>query len=182
MAAGPDSPRFGRRAPGTGAGMLVTKIQPAQWKPGWSFATLHSKLEGRAHRLLMPTSISKLTEQNVSVPQRQDALRAYAVEQGWRPSDEIAYYPDTEAVANGHLLVEHGLDNTAVITFLRSDFPFTQLDWAMQHRLLAISYNNLVDWHLFTDRNGVLKVYNRSKPFVHEYLSVHQSTQTYGGL
>ncbi len=120
----------------------------------------------------IPRPLWKLTERGVPEPQRRDALRAYANDNGWRPSDEILWYPETEGFANGHLLVEHGLDNTAVISFLPFDQQFQQLRWADQHRLLGISYNNLVDWHLFPDRDGMLHVYNRVKPIRPNYSRV----------
>jgi type I restriction-modification system DNA methylase subunit len=114
-----------------------------------------------------------LTEMTLSPSQRGEWLQRFARDNGWHPSDQIEEYPGTESFTNGHLLVEHGLDNTAAITFLQNAYSFGQLDWAVQHRLLAISYNNLVDWHLFPDRNGILRVYNRAKPLNVEYVSLH---------
>ncbi len=113
-----------------------------------------------------------LTERTLPASKRGEWLQRFADENGWHPSDQIQEYPGTESFANGHLLVEHGLDNTAVISFLQNNHSFGQLDWTAQHRLLAISYNNLVDWHLFPDRNGILRVYNRVKPVKAEYTSL----------
>ena len=63
--------------------------------------------------------VVRLTERSCLAPQRRRDLQSFAEEAGWKPSDEIDEYPGTEEFANGHLLVEHGLDNAAVISFLR---------------------------------------------------------------
>lgn len=84
---------------------------------------------------------------------------------GWIPSDQLVGYPGLEQIANGHLVVEHGLDNTAVISFLKGAPPFSALPTRYQRSLLAISYNNLVDVHYFPDTHGLVYVNNRTYPF-----------------
>ena len=79
------------------------------------------------------------------------------------PSDLITSYPGTEHFASGHILVEHGLSHSAVLTFLRRDVSFEDLDRSDQTRVLSLSYNNLVDWHCFPSNRGQLIVYNRSQ-------------------
>lgn len=108
--------------------------------------------------------IYRLTEASLTSHERQRSLHDFAREAGWYPSDELAEYPGTEQFANGHLLVEHGMANTAVISFLRPDQPFTILEKASQLRLLELSYNNLVDWHLLPDGRGLTAIYNRADP------------------
>src|SRR5439155_8733745 len=44
---------------------------------------------------------------------------------------------------------------------------------------LELSYNNLVDWHLFPDRNGTHIVYNRTEPATHRYLARSEKTDTW---
>ena len=68
------------------------------------------------------------------------------------------------AFSNGHLVVEHGFDRTAVISFLRSDTPYTDLTLSDRRVLLEISYNNLVEWHLMPERSGMRVVFNRTNP------------------
>jgi type I restriction-modification system DNA methylase subunit len=119
-------------------------------------------------------TVRQLTEGLLTVDTRQEALLRYAHVNGWRPSDQIMDYPGTTDFANGHLLVEHGLDNTAVISFLSSHRPFDQLNWTEQNRLVSISYNNLVDWHLFPERNGIYYVNNRLKPLKPKYVSLQE--------
>ena len=94
-------------------------------------------------------TVYRLTEVTLSSAERQRCLHDFAEATGWYPSDELVEYPGTEQFANGHLLVEHGMANTAVISFLKPDAPFPLLDKGNQIRLLELSYNNLVDWHLF---------------------------------
>lgn len=124
-------------------------------------------------------TITRLTERELSDDVRRDALRSFASGTGWHPSDEILRYRDTDSYATGHLLVEHGLDHTAAITFLAAGIPFSQLTYQQQTTLVGISYNNLIDWHLFPDRGGVFRVYNRCLPFKIDYVSIHNDPGAY---
>jgi len=113
------------------------------------------------------TMHSWLSLLNSTVPVPQDRLRVglvrFAEANGWRPSDLVISYPGTEQFATGHILVEHGLSHSAVLTFLRRDVSFEDLDRTDQTRVLSLSYNNLVDWHCFPSNRGQLIVYNRSQ-------------------
>jgi len=119
----------------------------------------------------MPSSatetVLRLTSSELPSSQRRIFLREFALINGWRPSDEMDDYPGTERFANGHLVVEHGMDNSAVISFLRANTPFLSLTGSDQNRLLCISYNNMVDWHVFPDQDGATFVYNRTAPPFH---------------
>jgi type I restriction-modification system DNA methylase subunit len=106
----------------------------------------------------------ELTDPQLPSGERRRALKRFADETRWVPSEEIDEYPGTELMCNGHLVVEHGLNNSAVITFLRRDRPFNDLTEDDQVRILSISYNNLVDWHLFPDPQGLTRVFNRVQP------------------
>lgn len=109
--------------------------------------------------------VARLTQSSLPVSLRGPALRQFALVHGWRPSDRLDEYPFADSLSNGHLVVEHGLDNTAVITFLSAGAGFARLDRQEQLKILGISYNNLVDWHLFPDRDGITIVFNRADPF-----------------
>lgn len=98
-----------------------------------------------------------------------DALRRFASEYGWRPSDELDHYSGTESFSNGHLVVEHGFDRTAVISFLRSDTPYLELPISDRRTLLELSYNNMVDWHLLPERFGMRVVFNRTDPLQYQF-------------
>lgn len=117
--------------------------------------------------------ISNLTQPSLPLSHRRPMLRKFAQENGWIPSFEIDY-PNTEALANGHIAVEHGLDTTAVISFLKRDRSFVRLSPYEQIHLLSISYNNLVDWHLFPDTYGLTLVHNRIEPMAPRQVSLEQ--------
>jgi hypothetical protein len=120
-------------------------------------------------------TVIRLTDPSLPTSQRQAALREFAHRFGWRPSDAVEEYPGIESVANGHLVIEHGLDNTAVISFLKTTHSLATLSVEQRIRLLGISYNNLVDWHVFPDREGITTVLNRVQPFSPRRLLVHEA-------
>ncbi len=107
--------------------------------------------------------IQQLTSDVSSPLDRRRRLNDFAVELGWRPSDQLNL-PGTEEFASGHLVVEHGLQNSAVITFLRRPASYPSLNSFQQKALLNASYNNLIDWHIAVDYDGVSFVYNRADP------------------
>ncbi len=123
--------------------------------------------------------VLRLTNPELPTTQRRIALREFALLNGWRPSDEMDDYPGTRHIANGHLVVEHGLDNSAVISFLNRDRPFLQLERVEQNRLLCISYNNMVDWHVFPDLDGTTFVYNRVDPHYSRRISHAEQTDSW---
>jgi hypothetical protein len=108
--------------------------------------------------------VRDLTDQPIQGTEAIDALRRFASEYGWRPSDQLDQYVGTERFCNGHLVVEHGLDRTAVISFLRAGTPYIDLSVSERRTLLELSYNNLVDWHLFPETAGMRVVFNRTDP------------------
>src|SRR5271169_3603115 len=107
--------------------------------------------------------IQQLTSAPLSPNEMRLRLNDFAVELGWRPSDQLSL-PGTEQFTSGHLVVEHGLQNAAVISFLRQPIRYLDLDNFQQKRLLNASYNNLIDWHIAIDYDGASFVYNRFDP------------------
>lgn len=118
--------------------------------------------------------VFRLTEQDLPTAERQRLLREFAHVHGWRPSDVVSDVPGASHLANGHLFVEHGLDNSAVITFLKRRRPFPSLPFNEQVRLLNISFNYMVDWHLFPDTSGSICVSNRSNPGNYEHFTFRE--------
>jgi methylase of polypeptide subunit release factors len=108
--------------------------------------------------------VRELTDEHLQGADALDALRRFASEFGWRPSDQLDCYRGTERFCNGHLVVEHGFDLTAVISFLRTDTPYHDLAVSERRTLLELSYNNLIDWHLLPEWSGMRVVYNRTDP------------------
>lgn len=108
--------------------------------------------------------VAQLTSETLEPKATQRLLREFSHSQGWRPSDNFDV-PGLRRFATAHLLVEHGLENTAVLTFLRSPYSSEELQLSDQLNLLRLSYNNLVDWHVQIDHSSVSFVYNRTRPF-----------------
>lgn len=107
--------------------------------------------------------VVQLTSRHVSDGDRDRGLGDFARELGWEPSDRFGGLVAGD-FANAHLVVEHGLQNTAVISFLRQPRGYLDLSRSETRRLLTISYNNLVDWHIQVERNRVTFVFNRREP------------------
>lgn len=107
--------------------------------------------------------LQKLTSEPSSPLEHRRRLNDFAAELGWRPSDQLVL-PGTEAFASGHLIVEHGLQNSAVISFLRKPTVYADLNFEQQKTLINASYNNLIDWNVAIDYSGISFVYNRTTP------------------
>lgn len=123
--------------------------------------------------------IYSLTSQSLGSNERAIMLRRFAEINGWRPSDEILEYPGTELIANGHLIVEHGLEISAVITFLKSNVHFPGLSENDQLHLLSISYNNLAEWHFFPDPHGLTLAFNRKEPIESKRISLDDNVDVW---
>ena len=104
-----------------------------------------------------------LTSEPLPAADQLRILKEFAYGSGWRPSDRLEI-PELGSFANAHLLVEHGLENSAVITFLRYPTRYIDLDHATKNHLMTVSYNNLVDWHIQIQFDQILYVFNRTKP------------------
>lgn len=74
-------------------------------------------------------------------------MRTFAEDLDWVPSYEPGDWIGPEVVS-GHLVVEHGLNNAAAISFLKG--PTRAGDVRPDHlrSILSVSYNNLIEWHL----------------------------------
>jgi len=91
-------------------------------------------------------------------------LRDFAHELGWRPSYNLVEHAFVGSFANAHLVVEHGLEPDAVITFLDKSTRLADLQVSDHNRLMEISYNNLADWHLYVEPETVTYCFNRTQP------------------
>jgi hypothetical protein len=91
--------------------------------------------------------------------QRVMAMRSFAQELDWVPSYEVQGTFGVGAVA-GHLIVEHGLENAAAISFLRAPYRSAELGADQLKALLAVSYNNLIEWHVFVSGSDARWVNN----------------------
>jgi type I restriction-modification system DNA methylase subunit len=96
--------------------------------------------------------------------QRLLAIRDFALALNWTPSYEF-HGSYGAPVAEDHLVVEHGLENSAIISFLKSPTRAMDLDINQIRSLLTISFNNLIDWHIFVSDSQVRYINNRSSSY-----------------
>lgn len=95
----------------------------------------------------------------VKVLDAKSSVLNFAKELGWNPSYFIP--ASNNEKANGYLVVEHGLQNSAIISFLNvRNEDLTRLE---EENLLALSYNNLVNWHITIDEKYVNYYYILNK-------------------
>lgn len=107
-----------------------------------------------------------ITSNNFNNRNYSDRIRIFndfAKHFGWHPSDYLGPEYSIESKTNGHLIVEHGLEHSAVITFITDPIRTMDLNLSESRSLLEISYNNLVDFHLIVDQNIVTIYFNRSE-------------------
>ena len=105
------------------------------------------------------SSLLRITNEKTAHEHRLLAMRSFAEELRWTPSYEVRGSFGLNFIAD-HLVVEHGLDNAATISFLKASRRATDLDSAQLQALLTISYNNLVEWHLFVSESDFRWVNN----------------------
>lgn len=108
-------------------------------------------------------TVVRLTSSASMLPpaERAVVLNDFAYNFGWTPSD-VLEIPSTSEFATAHLIIEHGLENQAVITFLQR--RYSDLSYEERRRLLNISYNNLVDWHIQIEADQISYIFNRCDP------------------
>ena len=80
---------------------------------------------------------------------------SFAKRLGWNPS---YFFGSGSAISvNGHLIVEHGLETAAIISFLNKERD--ELTSTEERQLLALSYNNLLNWHITIDKRYITYFY-----------------------
>ena len=83
---------------------------------------------------------------------------------GWEPSERMDAEPSLRGIASGHLIVEHGLEHAAVITFLISPNSQASLTPHQNKQILSISYNNLIEWNIIVEHDKVSFFFTRRYP------------------
>ncbi|HWZ43573.1 MAG TPA: N-6 DNA methylase [Candidatus Saccharimonadales bacterium] len=106
--------------------------------------------------------VIQLTSGYLPEADRAVRLQEFSRELGWRPTDRLEL-PALRGIASAQLLVEHGLENSAVISFLQTPKQYSTLSSDERQSLLSVSYNNLVDWHVAIDGSGIDFVYVRTR-------------------
>jgi type I restriction-modification system DNA methylase subunit len=106
--------------------------------------------------------VAQLTSGHLPDSDRAVRLQEFSRELGWRPTDRLDL-PALRQIASAQLLVEHGLENSAVVSFLQSPKQYLTLSSEERQSLLSVSYNNLVDWHVAIDGSAISFVYIRTR-------------------
>lgn len=96
---------------------------------------------------------------NSEIKDSKHLVLEFAKHLGWNPSYFIE--PSSNEKSNGYLVIEHGLENAAIISFLKERNE--DLSIVEEENLLAISYNNLVNWHITIDSRYINYYYILNK-------------------
>jgi hypothetical protein len=103
-----------------------------------------------------------LTSPQSSLGTDFSALYSFAQDLGWNCTDTFVV-PRLGHLATAHMVVEHGLRDSAVLSFLNR--RLTDVGRPFTRSLLTVSYNNLIDWHILVDPEAAHFVYNRVEPW-----------------
>lgn len=101
---------------------------------------------------------SRLTSK-IEIIESKHLVLEFAKQLGWNPSYFIE--PSANEKSNGYLVIEHGLENSAIISFLNARNE--DLTSSEEENLLALSYNNLVNWHITIDERYINYYYILNK-------------------
>ena len=114
--------------------------------------------------------IQALTNSDLAPNKKREFADSFSREFGWRPHDLLDAPNSLPAV---NLIVEQGLDNAAMLSFLPSNRRSRDIQETEQRRILGLSYNSLVDWHIWIDQESIRCFYNRFDPpaavYTHNY-------------
>ncbi len=105
--------------------------------------------------------VQALTDPGGSSSGKREAAERFSRDFGWRPNDFLEV-PNTVPAAN--LIVEQGLDNAAMLSFLPSHRRLGDISADEALSILGLSYNSLVDWHIWIDQDSIQYFYNRAVP------------------
>ncbi len=98
---------------------------------------------------------------------RREMLRRFAEQNDWTPSEVLLEDDLPSRTVGGHVLVDFGLETSAAITILREATFRGELSRDDIHRLLTLSYNSAVDWHIILDAESTSLLHNRlNEPLV----------------
>ena len=109
----------------------------------------------------MPTGIElvhALTDPALPINEKRRNAASFSRQFGWRPND---VFDVPTALPTVNLVVEHGLENAAMLSFMPAGHNLTDIRPEERRDILGLSYNSLVDWHLCIDRDSVQCFYNR---------------------
>jgi hypothetical protein len=112
--------------------------------------------------------LTRILSSTTSAEQRLSAMRGFASDLHWTPSFEMHHSFGVPG-ADNHLVVEHGLENSA-------PRRATDLDPLQLRLLLEISFNNLIEWHIFVSETEVRYINNLTEPFFDRISNLSRTT------
>ena len=96
--------------------------------------------------------VQALTDPGGSTSEKREAAERFSRHFGWRPNDFLEVPNALPAV---NLIVEQGLDNAAMLSFLPSDRRLEDIRGDEALSVLGLSYNSLVDWHIWIGQDSI---------------------------
>ena len=102
--------------------------------------------------------VQALTDPKLSINDKRRNAASFSRQFGWRPND---VFDMPNALPTVNLVVEHGLENAAMLSFLPANRKLEAIRPEERRDILGLSYNSLVDWHVWIDRDSVQCFYNR---------------------
>lgn len=103
--------------------------------------------------------VRTLTDREASASERRELTTEFSHKFGWKPNE---FLETNSNLTTANILVEQGLDNAALLSFLPADRKLESIQYDERRHLLGLSYNSLVDWHVWIDRDSVGYFFNRS--------------------
>ena len=107
-----------------------------------------------------------LSDPDASFIDKRRYAAAFSRGCGWRPND-LLDVPGALPATN--LVVEQGLENAAMLSFLPANIRVNDVRDDDRRDILGLSYNSLVDWHIWIDQESVHCFHNRFDPPVAAY-------------
>ena len=111
-------------------------------------------------------AVRALAVRDVPLVEKRQYAVSFSRHFGWRPND-VLDVPDALPATN--LVVEHGLENAAMLSFLPSDIRVEDVLGDDRRDVLGLSYNSFLDWHIWIDQESVHCFHNRFDPPVVVY-------------
>ena len=105
--------------------------------------------------------IQVLTDPVAPINEKRGIAEEFSRDFGWRPND---FLDVPGALPATNLIVEQGLDNAAMLSFLPSNRRLIDVQPDERRDILSISYNSLVDWHVCIDQGSIQYFYNLADP------------------
>lgn len=102
--------------------------------------------------------IRALTDPDSPIIDKRQHAESFSRLFGWRPND---LFDVPSALPTVNLIVEQGLENAAMLSFMPVDLTLHDVRPDERKSILGLSYNSLIDWHVWVDRERVECFYNR---------------------